>query len=164
MLGSTRKQTTEDYAIPKQHLHCHHPSYFPFREREKKTGRNQMITGYKNEDKGEEQESENENQINVPREGDPVRSSWQYPDRRLGSSRLCNDNTRTFFSTFLWCLKIALDLRGNRKILGNLGMCFPPSVQHLLLTVPQKDWHGMTVPQETRMRHLGVKFAIVSSR
>lgn len=162
MLGSTRKQTTEDYAIPKQHLHCRCPSYFPLREREKKTGSNQMIRGYKNEDKGEEWESENKNQINTPWEGDPEWSSRQYPGRRPGSSRPCNDNTRTLFSMLLWCLKIALDLRGN--IPGDWGMCFPPSVQHLLLTVPQKDWHGMAVPQETQMRHLGVKFVIVASR
>ena len=70
------------------------------------------------------------------------------------------------FPTLLWCLKIALELRRKNtgQILGDWGISSPASKQQLLLTIPQKDWHGMTIPQETQMRHLGAKFVIVPSR
>jgi len=60
-----------------------------------------MIMGYKNEDKGEDWESENENQMNMAAEGDPKQSSQLCPGRRLSSSGPCNDNTKTFFSVLL---------------------------------------------------------------
>lgn len=49
------------------------------------------------------------------------------------------------------------------QILGYCGMSFPASKQQLLLTIPQKDWHGIMIPQETQTRHLGAKCVIVPS-
>lgn len=164
MLGSTREQTSEDCTLSLNSISIAtvHPISLSGKGK-RKQGEIKWLWGPRM--KIREWESENEKQINLAPEGDPEQSSQRCTGGRLGSSKPCNDNIRTFFPMLLWCLKIALELERNKtgQILGDWGTSLPASKQRLLLTIPQKDWHGMTIPPETQTRHLGAKFVIVPS-
>lgn len=97
MLGSTRKQTSEDCTLSLNSISIAtvHPISLSGKGK-RKQGEIKWLWGPRM--KIREWESENEKQINLAPEGDPEQSSQQCTGGRLGSSKPCNDNIRTFFS------------------------------------------------------------------